>query len=98
MFAIAFDLVVSDTAKHHPKGVSQAYTDIGNTLQKFGFSRIQGSVYVTDTEDMARLFQAIMALKALTWVPLCVRDIRAFRIEQWSDFTGVIKGEDGYEF
>jgi virulence-associated protein VapD len=25
MFAIAFDLVVADTAQNHPKGVSQAY-------------------------------------------------------------------------
>ena len=91
MFAIAFDLVVADTAKHHPKGVAQAYTDIANTLQKFGFSRIQGSVYVTQTEDMANLFRAIMALKELPWFKECVRDIRSFRIEQWSDFTPVIK-------
>jgi len=62
MFAIAFDLVVADTEKHHPKGVSQAYTDIGSTLEQFGFRRIQGSVYVTDAEDMVNLFQAIMAL------------------------------------
>ena len=26
MFAIAFDLVVADTAQHHPKGVSQTCT------------------------------------------------------------------------
>jgi hypothetical protein len=26
MFAIAFDLVVVDTERHHPKAVSQAYT------------------------------------------------------------------------
>jgi virulence-associated protein VapD len=25
MFAIAFDLVVAETAQHHPKGVAQAY-------------------------------------------------------------------------
>ena len=25
MFAIAFDLVVAETALHHPRGVSQAY-------------------------------------------------------------------------
>ena len=92
MFAIAFDLVVADTDKHHPIGVSQAYTDIADTLDRFGFRRIQGSVYVTDSEDMANLFQAIMALKALPWLPASVRDIRAFRIEQWSDFTPVIKG------
>jgi virulence-associated protein VapD len=64
MFAIAFDLVVADTERHHPKGVSQAYTDIADVLQRFGFRRIQGSVYVTDGEDMANLFQAIMALKS----------------------------------
>jgi virulence-associated protein VapD len=40
---------------------------------------------------MANLFQAISALKAMPWFPPCVRDIRAFRIEQWSDFTPVIK-------
>lgn len=28
MYAIAFDLVVADTEAHHPKGISQAYTDI----------------------------------------------------------------------
>ena len=31
------------------------------------------------------------ALKALPWFPACVRDIRAFRVEQWSDFTAFIK-------
>jgi virulence-associated protein VapD len=91
MFAIAFDLVVAETEKHHPVGVSQAYTDIANTLDRFGFRRVQGSVYVTDSDDMAGLFRAIMALKTLPWFPVAVRDIRAFRIEQWSDFTLLVK-------
>jgi virulence-associated protein VapD len=91
MFAITFDLVVAQTSEHHPKGVTQAYNDIAAALERFGFERIQGSVYVTKTEDMANLFQAIMALKALEWFAPSVRDIRAFRIEQWSDFTAVIK-------
>ncbi len=91
MFAITFDLVVAETNKHHPKNVTQAYNDIACTLERFGFERIQGSVYVTKSEDMANLFQAIIALKALDWFAPSVRDIRAFRIEQWSDFTAVIK-------
>jgi virulence-associated protein VapD len=65
MFAIAFDLVVADTERHHPKGISQAYTDIADALQRFGFRRVQGSVYVTDSDDMANPFQALMALKGL---------------------------------
>ena len=37
MYAIAFDLVVADTLENHPKGVPQAYNDIGNTLAQFNF-------------------------------------------------------------
>lgn len=59
MFAIAFDLVVADTERHHPKGVSQAYDNIGASLYGYGFRRVQGSFYVTDNEDMANLFLAI---------------------------------------
>jgi virulence-associated protein VapD len=92
MFAIAFDLVVADTQENHQKSVSQAYADIAATLATCGFSRVQGSLYVTDKEDMANLFKAIMLLKALPWFAGSVRDIRAFRIEQWSDFTPIIKG------
>ena len=43
MFAIAFDLVVADTAQH-PKGVSQAYADIGSTLAGSGLDRVPGSL------------------------------------------------------
>jgi virulence-associated protein VapD len=48
-------------------------------------------VFVTESEDLANLFRAISALKSLTWLPQSVRDIRAFRVEQWSDFTAFIK-------
>jgi len=91
MYAVAFDLVVADTEKYHPKGISQAYAEIGVTLAEYGFRRVQGSLYVTDDEDMANLFSAIQKLRNLAWFPKTVRDIRAFRIEQWSDFTTVVK-------
>ncbi len=91
MFAIAFDLVVADTAAAHPKGVAQAYADIGSTLSGYGFSRVQGSLYTTPSDDLANLFAALSALKALAWFPTSVRDIRAFKIEHWSDFTQFAK-------
>ena len=93
MYAVAFDLVVADTEKHHPKGVAQAYTEIGAVLAEHGFRRVQGSLYVTEQEDMAKLFMAIQSLRGRTWFPKSVRDIRAFRIEQWSDFTQVVKSQ-----
>jgi virulence-associated protein VapD len=88
MFAIAFDLVVADTEERHPKGISQAYADIRSLLQRYGFRGIQGSVYVSENEDLANL---TMAMNALAWFPASVRDIRAFRVEQWSDFTAFMK-------
>lgn len=92
MFAIAFDLLVNVTAAVHPKGVSQAYSDLGQTLGRFGFVCVQGSLYITTSEDLANLYSAIDALKQLPWFAECVRDIRAFKVEQWSDFTSVVKG------
>lgn len=93
MFAIAFDLRVEETRKQHPSGdPTRAYSDIRRELERFGFEWRQGSLYTTANDDMANLFAAIMALKALPWFSKSVRDIRAFRVEQWSDFTSLVKG------
>jgi virulence-associated protein VapD len=60
-------------------------------LADYGFRGIQGSVYITESEDLANLTLAMVALKSLPWFPGSVRDIRAFRVEQWSDFTDFVK-------
>lgn len=91
MYAIAYDLTVADAEKYHPKGISQAYIEIGATLAQYNFRRVQGSLYVTENEDMSELFAAIEDLKSKEWFRLSVRDIRAFKIEQWSNFTNRIK-------
>lgn len=93
MFAIAFDLRIDDARKFHPSDdPTRAYADIRRELERFGFEWRQGSLYTSDSDDMANLFSAIPALKALPWFPKTVRDIRAFRVEQWSDFTALVKG------
>ena len=50
MYAVAFDLVVSETEENHPKGVSQAYAEIGAILAEHGFLRVQGSLYLRGCE------------------------------------------------
>ena len=91
MFAVAFDLSTEQTNLHHPRRASQAYAGIAGVLRRFGFTWIQVSVYVCEREDLANLTLAMNALKALPWFPASVRDIRAFRVEQWSDFTAFMK-------
>jgi len=91
MFAIAFDLIESAADRHHPKTLAQAYEDVRGVLAIQGFDRIRDSFYVSRSEDLTGLLSAVMALKALPWFPPSVRDIRAFKIEQWSDFTAMVK-------
>ena len=91
MFVIAFDLIIAEANEHHPRSSRQAYLDIETTLERFGFERVQWSVFAVPNEDLANLFSAIDTLRALTWFGPSVKNIRAFRMEQGSDFTAIMK-------
>ena len=93
MYAIGFDLLVKEVEKHHPKGVRQAYSDIEIILNKFSFNRIQGSLYVTENENMELVTKAMVSLSRLSWFSASVRDIRAFKVEQGSNFNSFFKEE-----
>ena len=60
MYAVAFDLVVADTERHHPKGVSQAYADInrgqGNQGEIRDTSRILASRFPTIKNRKPRFY------------------------------------------
>lgn len=91
MFAIAFDMLIADLKQHYGEPYNNAYYDISKVLRKYGFSNAQGSVYLSENNDMANLYRAIEALKGIDWFRKSVRDIRAFKVEDWSDFTEVVK-------
>ncbi len=91
MFAITFDLIVAELNKSHPKRVNRAYDEVRKTLGRSGFVWKQGSVYINPDGGLTQLFVAIQDLKALPWFPSAVRELRAFRLENNSDFTQVLK-------
>lgn len=91
MFAIAFDMVIKDLKTFYGEPYNNAYYDISNVMEQFGFYWTQGSLYLTVNPDFTNLVRAMNALKAIPWFVQAVRDIRAFRVENWSDFTGFMK-------
>ena len=91
VFAIAFDMVVKDLKTYYGEPYNNAYYDISVIMEQFGFYRTQGSVYLTTNTDFSNLVRAMNALKATPWFTAAVRDIRAFRVENWSDFTQFMK-------
>jgi len=93
MFAISFDLVISDLKIHYGEPYNRAYFEIKILLQKHDFEWIQGSTYLTQSEDLGTLYKAITALSKINWFKKSVRDIRGFKVENWSDFTEIVKND-----
>ena len=93
MFAITFDMVIADLNEYYGKPYNNAYYEIKSILKKYDFYNIQGSVYMTKRDDMVTVHRAIDALKKIEWFRKSVRDVRAFRVEQWSDYTNFVRNE-----
>jgi virulence-associated protein VapD len=93
MYAIAFDLKIDDLKKHYGEPYNNAYNEIQAELEKLNFSWIQGSVYINfDAENnLTAIYKAINKLSQIDWFKKSVRDIRAFKVEDWSDFTEIVK-------
>ena len=94
MYAISFDMVVADLKVHYGEPYNDAYEEIRNELKQFGFENVQGSVYLYQNGDngIATVYKAINRLAAIKWFKQSVRDIRVFKVEDWSDFTDIVKG------
>lgn len=94
MYAIAFDLKIDDLKKHYGEPYNGAYDEIRQELETLGFEWTQGSVYInSDTNNsLTTVYKAINRLSQINWFKQSVRDIRAFKVEDWSDFTDIVKG------
>jgi virulence-associated protein VapD len=91
MFAIAFDLKVNELKENYGDLYNQAYDEITAELATFGFEQKLGSLYLSQNEDLTNLYEAITKLSNIDWFKKSVRDIKAFKVENWSDFTDSIK-------
>ena len=49
---------------------------------------------MTRDNDMAKLVKAVMDLSKVDWFKKSVRDIRGFKVEDWSDFTALVKSNE----
>ena len=91
MFAISFDMNISDLEVHYGKPYNRAYYEIKSVLKKNNFNWIQGSTYLTGSDDMGNVVKAIMDLSKIGWFKKSVRDIRGYKVENWSDFTEIVR-------
>ena len=76
MFAIAFDMDIKELRNVYGEPYNNAYYEIKILLRQYDFYNAQGSVYLTDKDDMSNLFSAIYALKRIAWFRAAVRPTR----------------------
>ncbi|CDE43797.1 virulence associated protein D [Clostridium sp. CAG:411] len=94
MYAIAFDLKIDDLKKNYGEPYNGAYDEVRQELETLGFEWTQGSVYINSDSNnsLTTVYKAINRLSQIDWFKKSVRDIRAFKVEDWSDFTEIVKG------
>lgn len=76
MYAIAFDMVISDLQKYYGEPYNKAYYEIKELLKKNGFEWVQGSTYMTMNDDLTALVKTVMELSKIEWFKKSVRDLR----------------------
>ena len=81
MFAIIIDI---DTTEEQAE-------EILALMQRHSFAQQIGTFFMSESNELTTLLYAMNALKATPWFTASVRDIRAFRVENWSDFTQFMK-------
>lgn len=93
MYAIAFDLKIDDLKKNYGEPYNGVYDEIRQELELFGFEWTQESVYINsdNTNSLTTVYKAINRLSQIDWLKKSVRDIRAFKVEDWSDFTEIVR-------
>ena len=89
MYAIVFDLDTTQLQTLYTNGSwNNAYNDIKNVLDRYGFERQQGSVYFGKTPDINAVTCVLAAQdlsKTYPWFKASVRDIRLLKIEDFND-------------
>jgi len=93
MYAIAFDLKIDDLKREYGDPYNRAYDEIRQELESLGFEWTQGSVYISKSTEntLTTVYKAITKLSNIGWFKKSVHDIRAFKVEDWSDFTEIVK-------
>ena len=91
-YAITFDLDTAALKVEYGDPCDQAHYEVERELENFSFGRKQGSVYLySGANGLVDVYRAINRLSSIGWFKKSVRDIRAFKVEDWSDFTEIVK-------
>lgn len=86
MYAILFDLDNQKLQNSYGENYHQAYDEIKIELKKLGFEYKMG-LYLTQKNSLTTPYNALSLLSKIAWFKHSLKQIKVFRVEDWSDFT-----------
>ncbi|MDY5731066.1 MAG: virulence protein [Eubacteriales bacterium] len=93
MYAIIFDLKIDVLKEEYGESYNVAYDEVKKELLNYGFEWVHGSVYINHNLNnvLPLVYKAIEKLSMIHWFKKSVRDIKVCKVEEWSDFTEIVK-------
>ena len=93
MYGIVFDIEIDVLKRWYGDSYNRAFDEIRQELEEVGFERAMGNLYISHSsrENLTHVYCAINRLSKINWFKKSVRDIRAFKVEDWSDFAEIVK-------
>ncbi|WP_322627561.1 hypothetical protein [Aedoeadaptatus coxii] len=93
MYAIVLDLNFEILKNHFEDPHKIAFDEISHELKGFAFEKTTGNIFIhrLEKDGLRDLYCAINRLSTISWLKESLRELRAFKIEDWSNFTSIIK-------
>lgn len=93
MYAIVLDLNFEILKNHFEDPHKIAFDEISHELKGFAFERTTGNIFIhrLEKDGLRDLYCAINSLSKFSWLKESLRELHAFKIEDWSNFTSIIK-------
>ena len=88
MYGVIFELKKEDPKSY--QDVQEMYQQI---FKSFNFEQVQENFYITNKEEnvLTTLYKLIKTLSELNFFMDVITNVRAFKIEELSDFTDIVK-------
>ena len=86
MYAIIFELDNQKLQRHYGENINQAYDEIQKELQNLGFA-YKTNLYLTQDNTLTTPYKAIFTLSKIGWFRQSLKQIKVFKVQEWSDFT-----------
>lgn len=73
----------------------EALSNIHNVMDQFQFKTLTNNIYVctSSKNQLSLLYMLVQELSKITWLKTSLISLKAFKMDNISDFTDIIKGK-----